>query len=129
MTRSVATRSVRWLAPLVLLTGGILISGWQRPRGGYVPRTRIYYLAAEEVEWNYAPTRVDPGPWGHRTRYPKVRFIGYADERFTTRTPEAPWQGILGPTIRGVVGDTLKVVLWNKSQMPVSLHAHGVRYS
>jgi FtsP/CotA-like multicopper oxidase with cupredoxin domain len=131
MTRNVATRTLRWLAPLLILTGGFVLSGWHRgeARAAYVPRTRVYYLAAEAVEWNYAPTRVDPGPWGHRTRYPKVRFIGYSDERFTTRTPEAPWQGILGPTIRGVVGDTLKVVLWNTSQMPVSLHAHGVRYS
>jgi len=114
------------LVTAVLLTVGLPLS-WHR--GAYVPRTRVYFVAAEAVVWNYAPARVDPGPWGRRTRYPKVRFIGYADERFTMRTPEAPWQGILGPMIRGVVGDTLKIVLWNKSQMPVSLHAHGVRYT
>jgi hephaestin len=102
---------------VLLLSSGLAVSGWHR--AGYVPRTRVYFVAAEEVVWNYAPTRVDPGPWGRKTRYPKGRFI--------TRTPEAPAQGILGPMIRGVVGDPLKIVLWNKSQMPVSLHAHGTR--
>ncbi|MEO6200629.1 MAG: multicopper oxidase domain-containing protein, partial [Cryobacterium sp.] len=36
--------------------------------------------------------------------------------------------GMLGPIIRAVVGDTIKVVLKNNLDRPVSVHVHGVFY-
>jgi hypothetical protein len=40
-----------------------------RDHSAYVPRTRVYYMAAEDIDWNYAPLGVDPvmgrGPMIH----------------------------------------------------------------
>lgn len=101
----------------------------------YVPRTRVYYVAAEDVQWDYAPLRTDPlfdrpvpEPWGQQTVYAKQRYVQYTDGTFTTPTPQPSWQGILGPMLRGVVGDTLKVVFQNNASRPLSMHPHGVRY-
>ena len=95
----------------------------------------IYYVAAEDVDWNYAPLDSDPvfgrplpEPWGVQTVYAKQRYVQYTDGTFTTTVPQPAWQGILGPMIRGVVGDTIKVVFHNKTGMPLSIHRHGVRY-
>ena len=101
----------------------------------YVPRTRTYYIAAENVLWDYAPAGMDPmthepipSPWGNQTKYNKVRFIEYTDDTFTTKKSQPEWLGILGPVIRGVEGDTIKVVFYNKADKPYSMHPHGLRY-
>jgi len=36
--------------------------------------------------------------------------------------------GYFRPIIRGVEGDTLKVVFYNKADKPYSVHPHGVHY-
>jgi len=101
----------------------------------YIPHTRTYYVAAEDTNWNYAPLGSDPvygrslpEPWGTQTVYAKARYVQYTDSTFTTRVPQPAWQGILGPMIRGVVGDTLKVVFHNCTNQPLSIHPHGVHY-
>lgn len=105
-------------------------------RQPYRPRTRVYYVAAEDIVWNYAPQGRDPAlgpqlaqPWGARTVYRKQHYVQYADSTFQTPVPQPAWQGILGPIIRGVVGDTIKVVFFNKTTAPISIHPHGVRYA
>jgi len=101
----------------------------------YRPQTRIYYVAAENASWDYAPMHVDPmtnepvpAPWGNQTVYQKTRYIQYTDDSFTTKVPQPQSQGILGPTIRGVVGDTIKVVFYNKGSKDYSMHPHGLEY-
>ncbi len=101
-----------------------------------VGQTRVYYIAAEPVAWNYAPLNHDPvfdqpvpAPWGERLTYSKIRYIGYTDATFSTRLPQALWAGILGPTLHAVVGDMLKVVFLNKTDRPLSMHPHGVKYT
>src|SRR5690349_10845045 len=105
-------------------------------RTAYVPRTRTYFVAAEDIEWNYAPFNADPvmgqrlpEPWGARTVYHKAHYVRYADSTFTTAMPTPPSYGILGPMIHAVVGDTVKIVFRNSTSAPVSMHAHGVRYA
>lgn len=108
--------------------------------------TRIHYIAADEVEWNYAPAGNvvlsleccgDDSPWlkrGADARAPafkKAVFREYTDETFTQLKPRDPaWEhaGILGPIIRAKVGDRIEVTLKNHTSFPVSLHAHGVHY-
>ena len=100
------------------------------------PQTRTYYVAAEPVDWNYAPDGYDPvfaqappSPWGDSLVYAKVRYVGYSDNTFTTKLAEPVDRGILGPQLRAVVGDTVKVVFLNRSDMPLSMHPHGLKYS
>jgi FtsP/CotA-like multicopper oxidase with cupredoxin domain len=101
----------------------------------YRPRVRTYYVRAEPVRWNYMPLGYDsvmgqrpPSPWGDSLVYDKLRYIGYTDSTFTTRTPEPPWLGILGPILRACTGDTIRVVFRNGTRQPLSIHPHGVRY-
>jgi FtsP/CotA-like multicopper oxidase with cupredoxin domain len=105
------------------------------PPSAYTPRTRTYYIAAENTTWNYAPTGKDqmtgkpvPAPWGKQLVYKKVRYFEYTDDSFTEKKPQSPWLGILGPIIRGVEGDTIKVVFYNKASKPYSMHPHGLHY-
>jgi len=119
-------------------------SAHQPPPSG---ATRTYYLAADEIDWNYAPADHDHmtgKPYDERARYytekgpdrigpiyRKAVYREYTDASFTTLKPRpAAWEhlGVLGPVIRGEVGDTIKVVFKNNAHFPFSIHAHGVRY-
>uniref|UniRef100_A0A670II82 F5/8 type C domain-containing protein n=1 Tax=Podarcis muralis TaxID=64176 RepID=A0A670II82_PODMU len=85
---------------------------------------RRYYIATEEVLWDYAGPR-------KRTGYKKVIFRSYQDDTF--RTPEAAGEyeehlGILGPVIRAEVDDVIQIHFKNLASRPYSLHAHGLYY-
>lgn len=102
----------------------------------YKPRVRHYYLAAEDVRWDYAPSgknmfkeEMGMGVWGRVRVYPKTRYIEYTDDTFSMIVPQPLHLGILGPTIRAVVGDTLKVHFLNRGKQPYSVHPHGVFYT
>ncbi len=107
--------------------------------------TRTYYIAAEEVDWDYAPAGremmmgeeftedqkvfVEPGPSRIGRIYHKVRYVGYTDDSFTTPlAPHDESMGILGPVIRAEVGDEIIVVFQNNATIPTSVHPHGVFY-
>ena len=111
-------------------------------------QTRTYYIAADEVAWDYAPSGynqitgapfdaaanvfVQRGPDRIGRVYRKAHYQEYTDATFTTRKPiPARWQhlGILGPVIRAEVGDTIRVVFKNNLRFPASMHPHGVRYA
>jgi hypothetical protein len=99
-------------------------------------QTRRYFVAAEPVDWNYAPLGTDPvtgkplpEPWGTTLVYPKLRYVQYTDDSFTTKIESPTWAGILGPMLRASVGDTLSVVFLNRAHHPLSMHPHGVRYT
>ncbi|XP_027982389.1 hephaestin isoform X4 [Eumetopias jubatus] len=109
---------------------------------------RIYYIMAEEVEWDYCPDRSWELEWhnqsekdsyGHiflsnqngllGSRYKKAVFREYTDGTFKIprpRTGPEEHLGILGPLLRGEVGDILTVVFKNNASRPYSVHAHGV---
>ena len=97
---------------------------------------REYWIAAEKMSWDYAPAGqnlIDPdaglGVWGKSLKYTKYRYIGYTDSSYTIPLRQAEWMGILGPLLRGVVGDTIIVHFLNKTDRPLSMHPHGVHYS
>jgi FtsP/CotA-like multicopper oxidase with cupredoxin domain len=113
----------------------------------YVPQTRTYYMAANEVKWNYSPTGKNQitgepfdenasvftkqGPDRIGSTYIKSLYQAYTDDTFKTlkqRTPAEEHLGFQGPVIRGVVGDTIKVVFKNNLDRPASVHVHGVFY-
>ena len=112
------------------------------------PKTRTYYIAADEVDWDYAPggvnkmmgmkfegyskVFVEKGPHRIGTVYRKALYREYTDDTFTHLKPKAPeWAhtGILGPILRAEVGDTIKVIFKNNATHPYSMHPHGVFYN
>ena len=110
-------------------------------------KTRTYYVAADEVQWDYAPSGRDEamgmefdeigkaftesGPHRIGKVYKKAVYHEYTDATFATqkkREPDEQYLGILGPILRGAVGDTIKVVFKNNATHPYSMHPHGVLY-
>ena len=79
-------------------------------------RTRHYYIQAEDVVWDFAPSNRNlvhggeiPEPWTRSHVFPKVRYIGYTDATFSTPKRQPEWLGVLGPIIRAEVGDNVVV--------------------
>ncbi len=100
---------------------------------------RTYYIAADEVIWNYAPTGTDaltgtvlkPAKEQIGFAFHKIVYHGYTDAAFSRVQPRPAsddYLGILGPPIRAEVGDTVTVVFRNNSHLALSFHAHGFRY-
>ena len=103
-------------------------------------RVRLYYIAADDVMWNYAPGGRNlagiPGPENEAgissTTYRKAVYHEYTDGTFTTLKPRPPeWEhlGILGPLIRAEVGDVVKVIFKNNTKFFCSMHPHGLSYT
>ncbi len=109
--------------------------------------TRLYYVAADEVDWDYLPAGrnllTDEPLTGefYRVRgiedtvlatvFRKAVYHEYTDSTFTELKPRpTKWEhlGILGPVLRGTVGDEIVVVFRNNTKFPVSMHPHGVFY-
>ena len=98
--------------------------------------TRHYYIAAESVVWDFAPSNRDlthggpiPDPWTDSHVFNKVRYIEYMDSSFTRRKAQPEWLGVLGPIIRAEVGDTVKVHFRNRADGFYGIHPHGFRYT
>jgi hypothetical protein len=99
-------------------------------------KIRAYYIAAVEIEWNYAPAGMDQMTgkpfegetkiWTERgkdrlgTIYRKAVYREYADETFSTEKRRAKeWEhlGIMGPLIRAEVGDTIVIHFRNNATL------------
>ncbi len=110
-------------------------------------KTRTYFIAADEVDWDYAPGGINKmmgmkfegystvfterGPHRIGTVYRKAVYREYTDITFAHLKPRAPeWDhtGILGPILRAEVGDTIKIIFKNNATRPYSMHPHGVFY-
>ncbi|KAG7317660.1 hypothetical protein KOW79_018695 [Hemibagrus wyckioides] len=110
---------------------------------------RRYFIAAEEILWNYAPSgknlltgtqldedsdskeffSTDDGKLGGK--YWKVRYTGYRDDTFTSRINQSGSEdhlGILGPAIWGEAGDVIEVTFLNKASRNFGIQPHGVSY-
>ena len=127
------TMNIKFLKPpfLIFLT----ISGLLSSQNSIAGELREYWIAAEKVVWNYAPTgknlirpKMGLGVWGQHLRYEKYRYIQYTDKTFTKKIPQPEWMGILGPQIRAEEGDTINVHFYNKADKPLSIHPHGLHY-
>jgi len=109
----------------------------------YVGQTRTYWIAADDVVWDYAPTGINQitgqpfddvanvfvqnGPDRIGKVYIKALYREYT-ENFRSRKSHPASLGTLGPVIRAVVGDTIVVNFKNNTQFPASIHPHGVFY-
>ena len=133
-------------AALALAPGLVSPTRAEEPAEPLTGETRQYYIAADEVDWNYAPAGNvlfdlqccgEDTPWLERGKdgrppiFKKAVYREYTDETFTQLKPRPPeWAhaGILGPILRAEVGDRIEVTLKNHTSFPVSIHAHGVHY-
>ena len=110
--------------------------------------TRTYFIAADTVTWDYAPTGRNlvsgqpfteeeaqyavAGPRVIGRRLHKAMYREYTDSSFTQLKPRGEgWEhlGILGPLVRAVVGDTIRIVFRNHTDLRLSVHPHGVFYN
>lgn len=55
----------------------------------------------------------------------KVVYRQYDDKNFTIPSPHEAHLGILGPVIRGEIGDVIKIVFFNNASFPYSLMLNG----
>lgn len=60
--------------------------------------------------------------------YRKVLYREFTDGTFTKEKPHPKYLGLLGPIIKGEVGDTLNVYFKNMASRPFTMHPHGVFY-
>lgn len=123
------------------------IGGYAARRGSPSGRARTYYVAADEVTWDYTPSGTDQikglpfdaiqRPFVEAQAHSvgrlalKALYREYTDSTFKTLKPRPPeWQhlGALGPLLRAEVGDTIRVVFRNNTRFPVTMHPHGVLY-
>jgi hephaestin len=134
------------MVALLSLAAGVYVA--LPPASADTKVTRTYYVAADEVAWDYAPTgsnQITGEPFGETENvfvknrpdrigkvYKKALYREYTDATFTTLKPRPPeWQhlGLLGPLVRGEVGDTIKFVFKNNTGRSLSVHPHGVFYA
>lgn len=142
-------RRAALLATLAL--GAPACDGSPEDSGGAIRR---YFVAADEVAWDYAPggnlagasfddtaavfldhvpyqEGMEPGAVRIGSRYLKSLYRGYTDESFTVPiagSEESEHLGALGPILHAEVGDTIEVLFRNQTRWPASMHPHGVGY-
>ncbi|XP_061642909.1 coagulation factor VIII isoform X1 [Phyllopteryx taeniolatus] len=100
--------------------------------------SRHYYIAAEEISWDYgirkAPYLIKPrearrGMRKFLPKYKKVVFKAYRDKDFLDPANRGELQehlGIMGPFIKAEVNELLTVIFKNKASRPYSFHLQGV---
>ena len=69
-----------------------------------------------------------PPPLLRERKAGKVRYVQYTDATFTAQVIAQRSLGILGPVLRGVVGEFLAVTFLNRTDQPLSMHPHGLKY-
>lgn len=107
------------------------------PRSGET-RFTTYYIAAEEVTWDYGvrkphqlikPREMRRGMRKFLTEYKKVVYRAYSDGNFKSPIDRGELQehlGIMGPVIRVEINERFTVIFMNKASRPYSFHLHGV---
>jgi len=144
MNGGVMTKRCLWIALVLCLE--FVVPGFSDQTA--VGQTRTYFVAADEVVWDYAPSGINqitgkpfeglanlamqqgPDRIGHV--YKKAQYREYTDASFSTLKPrpaELEYLGIVGPLLRAEVGDTIKVTFKNNTRYTVSMHPHGVFYT
>ncbi|XP_069389658.1 coagulation factor V isoform X2 [Paralichthys olivaceus] len=121
--------------------------GFQAPRRSLTMAQRkerrewTYFIAAEEIVWDYAPDmhqHVDEdfqlqyltqSPTRIGKKYKKAVYTLYKNASFTERMENKQRRnelGILGPAIRAQIRDIITIVFKNMASRPYSIYPHGL---
>ncbi|UJP06282.1 MAG: multicopper oxidase domain-containing protein [Nitrosomonas sp.] len=130
---------------MIGLVAAILILGLASFAAPKKTTNRIYWIAADEVQWDYAPSfPINPMTGAEFTdeqrvfveqgigrQYLKAIYREYTEgfAAIKQRSSAEQHLGILGPVIRAEVGDQITVHFRNNTRFPASIHPHGVLYS
>ncbi|XP_041653984.1 coagulation factor VIII [Cheilinus undulatus] len=118
-------------------TAGLFGTGYVNPRSAET-RYETYYIAAEEITWDYGITKphqlIKPREMRRGMRkflpeYKKVVFRAYWDEKFEHPIGRGEFEehlGIMGPFIRAEINERFTVLFKNKASRPYSFHLQGV---
>ncbi|KAK1343720.1 hypothetical protein QTO34_014273 [Cnephaeus nilssonii] len=112
-------------------------------------KEKVFYIAAEEVVWDYSPSRTWERELHHLQRrknetniyldkigtflgskYKKVVYRQYDDITFTKQTKRNENEkhlDILGPLIFATPGEKIRIIFKNKASRQYSIYAHGVK--
>ncbi|NWW65322.1 HPHL1 protein, partial [Ifrita kowaldi] len=78
---------------------------------------RLYYVAAEEIEWDYA---------SNKSSAPKIYNISSNEERYPNQKTVVGTGHTYRPLLHAEVGDSVLIVFKNKASRPYSISAHGI---
>ncbi|NXC71598.1 HPHL1 protein, partial [Anhinga anhinga] len=93
---------------------------------------RLYYIAAEEVEWDYASNKSSaPKIYNISSNEERPRLLSWAKLLEVCKIQKrALFTSVfcfnLGPLLHAEVGDSVLIVFKNKADRPYSISAHGV---
>jgi len=112
------------------------------------PTNRTYYVAADQVAWNYVPAGrnliegrrfrgeenmlVRRGPKQIGRTYLKSVYREYTGADFSqlkARPADQAYLGLVGPVIHAEVGDTVTIVFRNNTRYDSTIHVHGLFYT
>ncbi|XP_016397886.1 coagulation factor VIII-like [Sinocyclocheilus rhinocerous] len=102
------------------------------------PKVWVHYIAAEEMDWDYSSQSGDrtssssaagsewfrKGPQRLGGVYKKVAFVEYTDKTFTKK--KTTGKMLMGPELRGEVGDKFQIVFKNMASRPFNLYPNGL---
>uniref|UniRef100_A0A9J7Z3X4 Coagulation factor VIII, procoagulant component n=1 Tax=Cyprinus carpio carpio TaxID=630221 RepID=A0A9J7Z3X4_CYPCA len=93
------------------------------------PKVWVHYIAAEEKDWDYSSQSSDryvliKGPQHLGGIYKKVAFVEYTDKTFTVK--KTTGKILIGPELRGEVGDTFQICFKNMASRPFNIYPNGL---
>uniref|UniRef100_A0A8C1WTK2 Coagulation factor VIII, procoagulant component n=1 Tax=Cyprinus carpio TaxID=7962 RepID=A0A8C1WTK2_CYPCA len=96
------------------------------------PKVWVHYIAAEEKDWDYSPSSSSAaesewfrkGPQHLGGIYKKVAFVEYTDKTFTVK--KTTGKILIGPELRGEVGDTFQICFKNMASRPFNIYPNGL---
>ena len=83
----------------------------------------VYFL------YRQAEVFLKKGPHRIGSIYKKAVYTQYTNNLYDVIVEKPSWLGLLGPVIKGEVGDSIIIHLKNFASRSYTLHPHGVRYT
>eukprot|EP01084_Bolivina_argentea_P270553 460078_1 len=125
---------------------------WENNENYDIVAERIYYIGCVEEEWDYAPSNYDlihnekieanmdsgADEWLYGNgydrigqKYIKAKYVEFTDLCFKQRKKvdkRYEHLGAIGPSIRAITGEKIKIYYRNFCSFPNSMHPHGLLY-